>query len=126
MDSCNSPNPLYLANVIGYTIYNNFNGGKGKDIMFRNYDNFLVRNDLPVSGLKLQGYFGTVLNDCKLFSNIECSYQYLGYWANSRIDTFAFLNNSYQIYENHAGCTDNFIDCLFPNTTDSDKLPVIC
>ena len=125
VDSCNSPNPLYLANVIGYSIYNNFNGGKGKDIMFRNYANFFVRNDLPVSGLKLQGYFGTVNNDCKLFSNIECSYQYLSYWANSRIDTFAFLNNSYQIYEKHAGCTDNFIDCLFPNTTDSDKLPVI-
>ena len=125
VDSCNSPNPLYLANVIGYNIYNNFNGGKGKDIMFRNYGQWFARTDLPVSGLKLQGYFGIFNNDCKLFSNIECSYQYLAYWANSRIDTFAFLNNSYQIYENHAGFTDNFIDCLFPNTTDSDKLPVI-
>ena len=125
VDSCNSPNPLYLANVIGHSIYNNFNGGKGKDIMFRNYTSFFARTDLPVSGLKLQGYFNTIYNDCKLFSNIECSYQRLTYGVNSRIDTFAFLNNSYQINEDHAGCTDNFIDCLFPNTTDSDKLPVI-
>ena len=125
VDSSYSPNPLYFPAVIGAIIYNNLNGGKGKDIMFRNYSAWFARADLPVDGLKLTGYFATVYNDCRLFSNIECDLHRLSYDANTRADSFTYLSSVCQINLLHPDLTDNFIDCSFPNTNEADKLPVV-
>ena len=125
IDGCTVPNPLYSSYVCGASPYINFNGGKGKDITFRNYGSWFCRKDIPVSGLKLVGSFATVHNDCRLWSNIECTTSNLPYGVNSRLDTFNCLSSSIQIAISHANLTDNFIDCTFPNTTEDNGNPAI-
>jgi len=121
-------NDYYGGTYIHGGQYVNVNGGIQKDVKLQGYTSLFVRNDYPVNGLEITSYLASVYNDLTLTKNIKTSQYHWDYYSSvSRLDRFTATNPNFQTYIYYSlGSPKHaiYVDPSFPNTKDSDGLPV--